>query len=215
MKVGYQGNVPSNKDALETFLPGAEAIAYDRLPELFDALEKAGVDRAFVPVESSRGGSFGESYDLMLKHAVNVEGEVVHGADSDATRFFSLRSGEWNSELTVTGDSMGKTSLVFTVEHKAGSLVRALTCFSRQQVSLVYLQSRPSHRQPWEYLFFADVEGYSHEPRVRTALRELTRLNPFVRILGSYPASNDRLHAYSSAAAGGDPLADAGQEAEK
>ncbi|MBV9280676.1 MAG: hypothetical protein JOZ41_11380, partial [Chloroflexi bacterium] len=45
---------------------------------------------------------------------------------------------------------------------------------------------------PWEYLFFTDVEGYAHAPRLDASLRELRRLNPMVRTLGSYPAAVSR-----------------------
>ena len=110
-------------------------------------------------------------------------------ATDNATRFFLLAPGEWTPERTVVGDTRGKTSLVFAVEHRPGALVRALSCFSRQQVNLERLESRPSRKRPWEYLFFTDLEGYADEPRVRAGLRELTRLNPFVRVLGSYPAA--------------------------
>ena len=67
--------------------------------------------------------------------------------------------------------------------------MRALGCFAREQVNLARLESRPSRQKSWEYLFFTDVEGYANEPPLARALRELTRLNPFVRILGSYPAA--------------------------
>jgi prephenate dehydratase len=75
------------------------------------------------------------------------------------------------------------------VEHKPGALVRALSSLAREHVNLARLESRPSRQRPWEYMFFTDVEGYTDEPKVRNALRELVRLNPFVRILGSYPAA--------------------------
>jgi prephenate dehydratase len=137
-------------------------------------------DRRFAAVASRLAG---ERYGL----AVLAEG--IETAAHNATRFFLLEAGEWTPERTVTGEGMGRTSLIFSVEHKPGALVRGLSCFSRQQVNLSRLESRPSRQGPWEYLFFTDVEGYAHEPRLRAALRELTRLNPGVRILGSYPAA--------------------------
>ncbi|HLJ65901.1 MAG TPA: prephenate dehydratase [Chloroflexota bacterium] len=124
----------------------------------------------------------GEHYGL------EVLAEEIQTAGDNATRFFLLQSGEWTPERTVINGAPGRTSLVFGVEHQPGALVRALTCFARERVNLSRLESRPSRRRPWEYLFFADVEGYAGEPRLRAALRELGRLNPFVRVLGSYPA---------------------------
>ena len=114
----------------------------------------------------------GERYGL----AVLAEG--IQTSADNATRFFLLASGPWEPERTLEGPSRGKTSLVFSTEHRPGALVRALGCFSREQVNLARLESRPSRRKPWEYMFFTDVEGYANEPHLRAALRELTRLNP-------------------------------------
>lgn len=123
----------------------------------------------------------GERYGL----AVLAEG--IQTSSDNATRFFLLAPGTWTPSRTMTAPRPGKTSLVFGTEHKPGALVRALSCFSRERVNLSRLESRPSHQRPWEYLFFTDIDGYANEPDVDRALRELQRLNPFARILGSYP----------------------------
>jgi prephenate dehydratase len=122
----------------------------------------------------------GERYGL----AVLAEG--IQTSVDNATRFFLIRAGLWEPDPERANNGAGKTTLAFSVEHRPGTLVRALTSFSRQHVNLARLESRPSRRRPWEYLFFTDVEGYAEEAPVRAALRELTRLNPFVRVLGSY-----------------------------
>lgn len=139
-------------------------------------------DPRFAAVASRLAG---ERYGL----AVLAEG--IQTAADNATRFFLLTPGEWTSERTVKGAEAGKTSVVFAVEHRPGALVRALSSFSREQVNLAKLESRPSRRRSWEYLFFTDVEGYADAPRVNRALRELRRLNPFARVLGSYPAATE------------------------
>jgi prephenate dehydratase len=115
--------------------------------------------------------------------------EDVQTASDNATRFFLLAPGEWAPDRTVSSDAPGKTSLVFATDHTPGALVRALGCFSRRQVNIARLESRPSRRRPWEYLFLADLEGYERDPDMHAALRELHRLEPFVRVFGSYPAA--------------------------
>jgi prephenate dehydratase len=123
----------------------------------------------------------GERYGLV------VLAEGIQTAADNATRFFLLQRGEWTPEATAISDAPGKTALVFSVEHRPGALVRALTVFARERVNLARLESRPSHQRPWEYMFFTDVEGYAHDAAVARALREVRRLNPFVRVLGSFP----------------------------
>ncbi len=140
-------------------------------------------DRSLAAVASRLAG---EHYGL------DVLADGIQTAADNATRFFLIAGGEWNAERAVVLDEPGKTSLVFGVEHQPGTLVRALSCFARERVNLSRLESRPSRRRSWEYLFFADIDGYAHEPAISAALRELRRLNPFVRILGSYPSGTGK-----------------------
>lgn len=124
------------------------------------------------------------------RYGLSVLAEGIQTAGDNATRFFLLVSGSYHMTAAASPEERpGKTTLAFSVPHQPGALVRALSCFSRQQVNLERLESRPSRKRPWEYMFFTDATGYAFEPSVAAAVRELTRLNPFVRVLGSYPAA--------------------------
>jgi chorismate mutase/prephenate dehydratase len=50
------------------------------------------------------------------------------------------------------------------------------------------IESRPSRRKAWEYIFFVDIEGHIEEERVKKAIEEITGRCLFMKILGSYPA---------------------------
>ena len=49
------------------------------------------------------------------------------------------------------------------------------------------IESRPSKRKAWEYVFFVDCDGHAAEPKVARAVKELARHCSFVKELGSYP----------------------------
>jgi chorismate mutase/prephenate dehydratase len=49
------------------------------------------------------------------------------------------------------------------------------------------IESRPSHRRKWDYVFFIDFEGHADEPHVAAALEALKKRTSLFRILGSYP----------------------------
>jgi chorismate mutase/prephenate dehydratase len=80
-----------------------------------------------------------------------------------------------------------KTSLVFTTEHKPGSLYRILGIFATRNINLTKLESRPSRSKPWEYVFYADFEGHIDGEVYHEAMKKLQRETTFIKVLGSYP----------------------------
>ena len=51
------------------------------------------------------------------------------------------------------------------------------------------IESRPSKRAKWDYVFFVDVLGHADEDPVRQAIDELRSISSQVKVLGSYPAA--------------------------
>jgi chorismate mutase/prephenate dehydratase len=49
------------------------------------------------------------------------------------------------------------------------------------------IESRPSQRRKWHYVFFMDLEGHVSDTRLGEALRELESQASLFRVLGSYP----------------------------
>lgn len=80
-----------------------------------------------------------------------------------------------------------KTSVVFAVKDAPGALFGSLQPFAEQEVNLTKIESRPSKRRPWEYVFFVDMEGHIGEAAVKTALDRLRADTVFLKVLGSYP----------------------------
>ena len=54
-------------------------------------------------------------------------------------------------------------------------------------LNMTKIESRPSKRKAWEYLFFVDCDGHFEDKKVANAIEELERISRFVKILGSYP----------------------------
>jgi chorismate mutase/prephenate dehydratase len=80
-----------------------------------------------------------------------------------------------------------KTSILFAMKDRPGALHDALAAFKGNAINLTKIESRPSKKKAWEYLFFIDFDGHISEPRVTRALRALERSTSLLRILGSYP----------------------------
>ena len=81
-----------------------------------------------------------------------------------------------------------KASLAFSVEHRPGSLVRALEEFARAGVNLTKIESRPVPGSPWEYVFFVDLR-FEPAAQIDTALAALAAHCHMVKELGRYVAA--------------------------
>jgi chorismate mutase/prephenate dehydratase len=87
-----------------------------------------------------------------------------------------------------------KTSLMFGVQDRPGALYDCLLPFHRDRLNLCRIESRPSRRRPWEYLFFIDLLGHQQDPTVAAALKELASHTSTCEILGSYPRAEQALN---------------------
>lgn len=100
------------------------------------------------------------------------------------TRFHLLiREREWQAEAGAN-----KSSLAFSVEHRPGSLVRALETFAAAGVNLTKIESRPVPGMPWEYVFFVDLR-FDTAAQIDQALVRLAEHCQMVKELGRYVAA--------------------------
>ncbi len=76
-------------------------------------------------------------------------------------------------------------SVAFTLEHKPGSLVAALSALSAMGTNLTQIESRPVKGKPWEYIFYVDCKIASSEEGTR-ALEALAAHCGMVKELGRY-----------------------------
>ena len=80
-----------------------------------------------------------------------------------------------------------KTSMLISTQNKSGALHGILGPLVNNSISLTRIESRPSRRGMWEYVFFIDCEGHREDANVAAAISDLEQEASFVKVLGSYP----------------------------
>jgi len=115
---------------------------------------------------------------------VKLVAEHIEDNPQNRTRFLVIG----RNEPAPSGKD--KTSVMFSVAHKAGSLFRAMSAFEKYDVNLTMIESRPTKLTPWEYVFFIDCQGHVTDDSVKKALKSLEEHTLFVTVLGSYPEAD-------------------------
>ncbi|MDR1546022.1 MAG: bifunctional chorismate mutase/prephenate dehydratase [Deltaproteobacteria bacterium] len=84
-----------------------------------------------------------------------------------------------------------RTLAWFAAPHSSGSLYNCLQPLATAGVNLTRLHSRPNPGQPWEYLFFLELEGHFQDEKVIAAIAALKAETEKCRVLGSYTAPEE------------------------
>lgn len=110
--------------------------------------------------------------------------DSIQDRRDNATRFLVV-----GRELLTASGSDKTTLLVSTSDTGAGAgvLHTLLQPLADHGVNITFIESRPSQRQNWDYVFFMDIEGHANEPPVSDALQKLEEVSSLFRVLGAYP----------------------------
>jgi chorismate mutase/prephenate dehydratase len=154
---------------LDRHLPHAERVPVGSNAE---AARLASEDPGVAAIA---GEAAGEIYQLQ-RLASNIEDEP-----GNTTRFLVI------GKQDVPPSGSDKTSLLFSTHNQSGGLHAMLTPFAEHGISMTRIESRPSRRGRWDYVFFVDVEGHREDSDLSQALRKIEQAATQFKVLGSYP----------------------------
>jgi len=109
----------------------------------------------------------------------------IEDSAHNVTRFLIIGK----TDAKPTGSD--KTSIMFSIKDRVGALHDMLLPFKKYKINLTKIESRPSKIRAWEYYFYVDVEGHIDSAKVKRALEDLEKVSSYLKILGSYPVSDD------------------------
>ena len=122
---------------------------------------------------------------MTFGYELHIAAHAVEDDPRNCTRFLVLGKESCGKAQNV----LHKTSLIFSVPNRAGSLLDALAPFAKYKVSMVRLESRPARNGAWDYNFYVDVDGHIEDEPISKAVEELGQIALYLKILGSYTAA--------------------------
>ncbi|MDQ6954521.1 MAG: prephenate dehydratase [Mariprofundaceae bacterium] len=115
--------------------------------------------------------------------ALPVIASNIEDHHHNTTRFFVI--GQHDSP--PSGED--KTGLVIAVKDTPGALYGLIKPFAERSMDLTRIESRPSKKKLWEYVFFVDAQGHRDDDDMRAAIADIETAGASVKMLGSYPVS--------------------------
>ncbi len=83
-----------------------------------------------------------------------------------------------------------KTTFIMTTGQQSGSLVDTLLVLKEHGINMHKLESRPITGNPWQEMFYVDVQANINASNMQNALAQLKKITGFIKILGCYPGEN-------------------------
>ncbi len=166
---GHAQALAQCREWLDANLPQAERIAVS-----------SNAEAARIASETN-GASATASEAAAGIYNLNIVASNIEDDPNNTTRFFVI------GEQAVGRSGQDKTSLLLSTPNRPGALHDMLAPIATNGVSMTRIESRPSRRAAWDYVFFVDVEGHQVDEGVSAVLETLKQEDFLIRILGSYP----------------------------
>ncbi len=118
----------------------------------------------------------------------------LQDAADNSTRFLVLSRPDAQPGPPAPGSAAAdyKTTLLLNVDNRPGALIDILRPLDAAHVNLTKIESRPSRRRAWDYVFFLDLDGHALDPAIAPVLARLAGDRQFFKVLGSYRKADRR-----------------------
>lgn len=125
------------------------------------------------------------SYMASEIYGLNILAKRIEDFKNNFTRFLVI--GRKSSQMS----GCDKTSIMLSVKDRVGVLHDILIPFRKYGINLTKIESRPTKKKAWEYIFFVDFLGHTDDKNVKAALKEIGESCLILKVLGSYPVEKN------------------------
>ncbi len=165
----HQQALAQCRNWLDQNLPQAERLAVS-----------SNAEAARIVAEGEGGAAIASSAAAEL-YGLNLAVSSIEDEPDNTTRFLII------GRKPVPASGNDKTSVMVSARNQSGALVSLLQPIAAAGISMTRIESRPSRRGNWEYVFFFDIEGHEDDPPVQQALNAIAAEAAVLKVLGSYP----------------------------
>ncbi len=114
------------------------------------------------------------------QYGLEIIKESIQNTSNNSTRFVAL-----SRRLSSSADA-DKISIVFSLDHRPGTLYRTLARFAALGLNLTKIESRPKHSGKFEYTFYLDFTGNINREETWRLLSALKNEMQDFKVLGNY-----------------------------
>jgi len=167
----HQQSLAQCRGWLDRYLPHAERIPVG-----------SNADAARI-VAGEPGAAAVAGFQASEIYGLQVLAERIEDEPGNTTRFLVI--GKQDSPPS----GQDKTSLLLSCRNKSGGLHALLLPLAAHGISMTRIESRPSRRGIWDYVFFIDIMGHRQDLPLAAALEHLEKDALLFKVLGSYPVA--------------------------
>ncbi|AIU67763.1 prephenate dehydratase [Vibrio coralliilyticus] len=170
---------PQPHQQCSEFLSRMKGVTLESCASTADAMQKV-KEMGRSDVAAIGNASSGKLYGLQP-----IQDNIANQTENH-TRFIIVA----RKPVEVSSQIPAKTTLIMSTSQDAGSLVATLLVLQKYGINMNKLESRPIMGNPWEEMFYVDLESHLESEEMQQALNELTQLTKHLKVLGCYPSEN-------------------------
>jgi chorismate mutase / prephenate dehydratase len=180
--------------AIERVYSHPQALAQCRgwldanLPRAARVESPSTADAARAAASDGHGAAIGAELAARL-YGLQVVRPRVQDREDNVTRFLVVGREPIGAS---PGGAGWKTTVLLALADQPGALLGVLGPLSEAGINLTKIESRPSRRRAWDYVFFLDLDGHAGDPAVAAGLAAAAQSCQLFKVLGAYRRADPR-----------------------